>query len=96
MDRFAALQKYQDIVACSYVRSNARDRQPASAVKGIRRGPCWHCVVRNFSEMKQFPLLSSSGTVKVSVFCLLPPVTLSAFAAVQLGMDWEEVRYLKN
>jgi hypothetical protein len=41
MDRYAALQKYQDIVTCSYLRSNARDRRPASAAKGARRRPCW-------------------------------------------------------
>jgi hypothetical protein len=40
MDRYAEVQKYQVITTCSYVRSNARDRRPASAARSARRRPC--------------------------------------------------------
>ncbi len=54
MDRYAALQKYQDIVACSYVRSNARDRRPASAAKGARRGPCGWLALNVYTLQKHY------------------------------------------
>jgi hypothetical protein len=40
MDCCAGLQKYQVITTCSYVRSNARDRRPASAARSARKRPC--------------------------------------------------------
>jgi hypothetical protein len=56
MDRFAALQKYQDIVTCSFqvVRSNVRDRRPALAAKGARRGPCGWLALNLYTLWKNY------------------------------------------
>jgi hypothetical protein len=54
MDSYAALQKYQDIVACFYVRSNALDRRSASAAKGARRGPCGWLALNVYTLLKNY------------------------------------------
>jgi hypothetical protein len=54
MDRCAGLQKYQDIITCSYVRSNARDRRQTSAAKSARRLPCGWLALNVFTLQKNY------------------------------------------
>jgi hypothetical protein len=64
MDRCAGLQKYQDIITCSYVRSNARDRRPAA--KSARRGPCgW--LALNVSTLRNNYLTTKGIEIGISI-----------------------------
>ena len=54
MDRYAALQKYQDIVTCPHVRSNVRDQRPASAAKRARRRPCGWLALDESTLLKKY------------------------------------------
>ncbi len=52
MDSCAGLQKYQAIITCSYVMSNARDRRPTSAAKSARRRQCGWLALNVFTLWK--------------------------------------------
>ena len=64
MDRYAGLQKYQVIITGSYVRSNARDRRPASAAKGARRGPRGWLALNVYTLLKDY--LTTKG-IKIGI-----------------------------